>query len=150
MNEYVKLSIKGRKDIFSNNYEIKNKDILDKIEDLFKRIEDFGKNFSDAMEFEQSFMASPLNEEYNNLLSEVASKCKFIMPDEFKEELKEDMKRQAKEDIKSEAKYILEDLSMPARRKAREELDSKLRDTPLGTLEQISNMKHLFNRFKKK
>ena len=79
MNEYVKLSIKGRKDIFSNNYEIKNKDILDKIEDLFKRIEDFGKNFSDAMEFEQSFMASPLNEEYNNLLSEVASKCKFII-----------------------------------------------------------------------
>ena len=150
MNEYVKLSIQGRKDIFTNNYEIKEKEILEKIDDLFQRIENFGKNFSDTMEFEQGFMASPLNEEYNNLLSEVASKCKFIMKDEFKDELKEDMKKQAKEDIKSEAKYILEDLSMPARRKAREELDSKLRDTPLGTLEQISNMKHLFNKFRKK
>ena len=150
MNEYVKLSIKGRKDIFTNNYEIKNKDILEKIDNLFKRIEDFGKDFSDAGEFEKKFMESPLNEEYNNLVTEVASKCKFIMKDEFVEEYNKDMKKAAKEDLASDAKYVMESLTMPARRKAREELDSKLRDTPLGTIEQISNMKHLFNRFRKK
>lgn len=149
MNEYIKLSIKGRKDVFLNNYEINDKDILDKIDNLFKRIDDFGKKFSDASIFEKEFIESPLNDEYNNLLTEVATKCKFIMKDEFMEEYNKDMKRQAKEDMKSDAKYLMESLTMPARRKAREELDSKLRDTPLGTIEQISNIKSLFNKFKK-
>ena len=36
---------------------------------------------------------------------------------------------------------------MPARRKAREEMDSKLRDTPYGKIEQINNMSWLGRRF---
>ena len=150
MDEYVKGCIKGRKDIFTNNYEIKDQEILKRIDDLFKRIEDFGKTCKDAGEFESKFMSSPLNQEYNDLVTEVATKCKFIMKDEFVDAYNEDMKQKRKDDLKSDVKYLAKDLTMPARRKAREEFDKKLRDTPLGTIEQISNMKRLFNRFKRK
>lgn len=149
MNEFVKQSINGRKDIFTSNYQINNQNIKDKIDNLFVRIEDFGKNFNDPMEFEKQFMESNLNKEYNDLLTEVAMSCKFIVKDENQFVDSNDLKKEIKDEVVSDAKYILEDLSMPARRKAREELDSRLRDTPLGTLEQISNMKSLFNKLKK-
>ncbi len=39
---------------------------------------------------------------------------------------------------------------MPARRIARDKFDQKMRDTPLGKIEQASNMTYLFKRFFKK
>ena len=82
MNEYVKQSIEGRKMAFSSAYELTDA-YKKKVDELFARIEDFGKNCTDAMDFETKFMASPLNTEYTNLFTEVASNCKYILPFPF-------------------------------------------------------------------
>ena len=148
MNEYVKQSIESRKTAFSTVYELT--DVYKKqVEELFKKIEDFGKDCSDAMDFETKFMSSPLNTEYTNLFTEVAQNCKYILPPPVETDVKSD-KEYLKEEVASEAKYIVEDLTMPARRKAREEFDKKMRDTPLGKIEQIGNTASVFRRILKK
>ncbi len=68
MNEYVKQSIDGRRMAFSSAYELTDT-YKKKVEELFKRIEDFGKSCTDAMDFETKFMASPLNKEYTDLFT---------------------------------------------------------------------------------
>ena len=144
MNEYVKQSIEGRKTAFSTAYELTDV-YKKKVDELFKKIEDFGKGCSDAMDFETKFATSPLNNEYTNLFTEVASNCKYILPQPVETDVKSD-KEYLKEELASEAKYLLNDLTMPARRKAREEFDKKMRDTPLGKIEQIGNTASVFKR----
>ena len=94
-----------------------------------------------------------LNKRYIEIFTKVCKNCTPKTIDNNNEYIKSDEER-AIENLQSEAKYLVEDISMPARRKAREEMDSKLRDTPLGKIEQASNMTYLFkrvaNKFKKK
>jgi dTDP-L-rhamnose 4-epimerase len=80
------------------------------------------------------------------LYCSIKDKVRFIKGDVCNKELLE----QALEDVADDAKLMVEDITMPARRKAREEFDSKLRDTPLGKVEQANNMFHLFKKFGKK
>ena len=149
MNEYVKGSIDGRRMAFSSAYELTDV-YKKKVDELFKKIEEFGKDCSDAMDFETKFMASPLNTEYTNLFTEVSQKCKYILPPPVeRDDIKSD-KDELKEEMLSDAKYIAKDLTLPARRKAREEFDKKMRDTPLGKIEQISNTASVFRRIFKK
>lgn len=149
MNEYVKGSIEGRKIAFSSAYELT--DVYQKkVDELFKRIEDFGKNCTDAMDFESKFMASPLNKEYTDLFTEVATNCKYILPPPVDNPDVKSDKEYIRDEILSDVKYAAKDLSMPARRKAREAFDSKMRDTPLGKIEQANNtmwvVKRLFGK----
>lgn len=74
MDSGVKTSIDARHDAFKNAYELTT-DFEAEIEDLFKKIYDFGKTCKDAMDFENKFVASPLNEEYNNLFVKIGTKC---------------------------------------------------------------------------
>lgn len=148
MNEFVKGSIDARKQAFSSAYELTDV-YKKKIDELFKRIEDFGKGCTDAMDFETKFMASPLNKEYTDLFTEVAANCKYILPPPVETEGKSNKKAIAEEVI-SDVKYAVNDLTMPARRKAREAFDSKMRDTPLGKIEQASNTFSVFKRIFKK
>ena len=148
MNEYVKGSIDARKQAFSSAYELTDV-YKKKIDELFKRIEDFGKGCTDAMDFETKFMASPLNKEYTDLFTEVAANCKYILPPPVETEGKSNKKAIA-EEVVSDVKYAVNDLTMPARRKAREAFDSKMRDTPLGKIEQASNTFSVFKRIFKK
>ena len=149
MNEYVKQSIDGRKMAFSSAYELTDV-YKKKVDELFKRIEEFGKDCTDAMDFETKFMASPLNTEYTNLFTEVASNCKYILPPPVDNPDVKSDKEQVVDEVLSDAKYIAREISMPARRKAREAFDSKMRDTPLGKIEQASNtmwvVKRLFGK----
>ena len=48
--------------------------MLDKIDDLFKRINEFGEKLSDVNQFETEFAQSPLNSEYTNIFVEIAQK----------------------------------------------------------------------------
>lgn len=148
MNKYVKQSIEGRKTAFSTVYELTDV-YKKKVDELFKKIEEFGKDCTDAMDFETKFVTSSLNTEYTNLFTEVASNCKYILPPPVETDVKSD-KEYLKEEVASEAKYLLNDLTMPARRKAREEFDKKMRDTPLGKIEQIGNTASVFKRIFKK
>ena len=118
MNEYVKQSIEGRRLAFSNSYELT--DVYKKrVEELFKKIEELGEKASDAMDFETKFASSPLNTEYTNLFTEIATNCKCIIPINSETEVKSNGEA-IMDDVMSDVKYVVEDLSMPARRKARE------------------------------
>lgn len=149
MDSVVKQSIEGRRMAFSSAYELTDA-YKKKVDELFTRIEEFGKNCKDAMEFETKFMASPLNKEYTDLFTEVSQHCKYILPPPVDNPDVKSDKEQLKDEILSDAKYIAKDLTMPARRKAREEFDKKMRDTPLGKIEQASNTAWIFKRIFKK
>ena len=73
MNDLVKASIDSRKDAIFNAYDIKNQDTINKIEEYFKKVYDFGTNCSDNMDFETKFASSPLNQEYIDLFTLVAT-----------------------------------------------------------------------------
>ena len=149
MNEYIKQSIEGRKIAFTNSYELTS-ELKEKTDNLFKKIEELGKSCNDVMDFEIKFTSSPLNIEYNNLFTEIATTCKPIIPDTTIDSSVKSDKEYLASEVKSEAKYIINDITMPARRKAREEFDKKMRDTPLGKMEQMSNTVGVFRRLFKK
>jgi len=145
MDESIKNSIKARYDAFEISYVLTS-DMKKEIDDLFDQIEEFGKTCKDAMDFETKFSSSPLNQEYVNMFTKVAKKCKVKGLD-INDESK--AKRVA-EEVGSEAKYLAKDLTMPARRRARMEFDSKMRNTPLGKIEQANNTFWLFKKIKNK
>lgn len=147
MDNGVKATIDARKMAFSNAYELSNE--FDKeIDELFNKIYKFGESCSDAMDFENKFSSSPLNEEYMNLFVKIGTKCPAKKYDSGETETESNGKK-IFDEASSDAKYVMDEITRPARRQARMEMDSKLRDTPLGKIEQASNMFHLFKRFKK-
>ena len=149
MDSVVKQSIDGRRMAFSSAYELTDT-YKKKVDELFKKIEEFGMNYTDAMDFETKFMASPLNKEYTDLFTEVSQHCKYILPPPVDNpNVKSDAEYYRDEAI-SDAKYIAKDLTMPARRAAREAFDKKMRDTPLGKIEQARNTASIFGRLFKK
>lgn len=147
MDNGVKASIDARYIAFENSYELTD-EVRKEIDELFDRIKDFGKTCSDCMDFETKFASSPLNKEYTDMFTKVSQKCKVKQLEHYESDEPEESKagRVAKK-IAGDAKYLADDLTMPARRKAREEIDSKLRDTPYGKIEQIENMSWLGRRF---
>lgn len=147
MDSGVKAAIDARHDAFKNAYEL-NGQFEEEIESLFKKIYEFGNSCSDAMDFENKFTASSLNEEYNNLFVKIGSKCP-LKKYEYAEVEEESKTKKVIDEAASDAKYIADEITMPARRQARMQAESKLRDTPLGKVEQASNMFYLFKKFKK-
>ena len=147
MKDIIKTSIKSRYDAFFNAYEINDSKIKNEINDLFKKINEFGDEKNSIEEFESEFAKSPLNTEYINLFTKIATSCKPIV---YESNNEVNNTNPVLDEIASDAKYIAKDLTMPARRKAREEFDKKMRDTPLGTIEQANNMRYLFKRIFKK
>ena len=147
MDNGVKAAIDARKMAFANAYELTN-EFDKKIDELFKKIYKFGESCSDAMDFENKFSSSPLNEEYMNLFVKIGSKCPAKKYDSG-ESTTESNGKKIFDEASSDAKYVMDEITRPARRQARMEMDSKLRETPLGKIEQASNMFHLFKRFKK-
>ena len=150
MNDVIKQCIDGRRMAFSNAYELTDV-YKKKVDELFQRIEEFGKGCTDAMDFETKFMASPLNTEYTNLFTEVAQNCKYILPPPVEGDTAGRSNKEAvMDEVMSDVRYAVKDATMPARRAAREEFDKKMRDTPLGAIEQASNtawvVKRLFGK----
>ncbi len=148
MDDMIKTSIKARYDSFFNAYEINDQKIKEEIDELFIKINQLGEESKDVQEFEMKFQGSQLNTDYINLFTKIASCCKPIVYQNNKPP--KENKHEVLDEVLSDAKYIADDITMPARRKAREEFDKKMRDTPLGKLEQASNMTYLFKRFFKK
>ena len=148
MDSGVKAAIDARHDAFKNAYEL-NGEFENEIEALFKKIYEFGNTCSDAMDFENKFMNSSLNEEYNNLFVKIGSRCSLRKYETNDDVVEESKTKKVIDEAASDAKYLADEISMPARRQSRMQMESKLRDTPLGKVEQASNMFHLFKRFKK-
>lgn len=72
MDKYVEVSIKARKDGIFNAYEVTDAGTLKKIEDLFSEIDALGRSSKDVSEFETKFAASPLNQKYMDIFTELA------------------------------------------------------------------------------
>lgn len=73
MDKLIKQSIDARKAAYSNSFEIDAK-VQKKIDELFVEIEKLGEKCKDAGEFEAEFQKSPLNQEYMDLFTEIATK----------------------------------------------------------------------------
>lgn len=144
MDESIKLSIKARRDAFESTYEL-NDSCRKEIDELFKKIEEFGLTCSTAMEFENKFLSSSLNQEYTDMFVKVSQKCKVKNIENLSMADEDDGTNP-----EQRTKEILDELGRPARRAAYAKLDSKLRDTPFGKAEQMYNTACVFNKIKGK
>lgn len=71
MNEQVKVSIDARKNAF-NSFELSDEHKKE-IDKLFVEIEKLGSSCKDAGEFENKFAASPLNQQYMDMFTKIAT-----------------------------------------------------------------------------
>ncbi len=132
MDESIKSSIKTRRSVFTDYYVVKDKKLLDQIDNLFKKIEKLGLESKDVMDFENKFMASDMNKEYTDLLSSVAISSQM-------KTIKKDIAEASKVDPKEVVKNKMDSL----RRRAKRNAEYELRGTPIGDLIQISkNLKN--------
>ena len=72
MDKYVKQSIDARKDAIFAAYQVGDEG-KKKVEKLFSEIEKFGADCKDVGDFEAKFAASPLNQKYLDLFTELAT-----------------------------------------------------------------------------
>ena len=142
MNDIIKPSIESRKQALFSSYDIKDEGNLKTIDDYFKRLEEFAKDYNDVMAFETAFASSPLCKEYSDLFVQIMNtecttdgKAPVVdIQEEYtvQDELRDDMKR-------------------AVRRKMRQDAYDQARDVPiLGEAMTAKQHFDLFSRFRKK
>ena len=148
MTDLVKNSIDSRKNAIYNAYIINDSNLKKEIDDLFKKIDNFGNGYNDIMDFENNFAGSPLNQEYIELFTKIAQNCKPIINES--NSISEESNNLNKE-ISSDIDMAIDDLTRPARRIAREETEKKLRNTPIiGNIMNVKQHLDLFGGFRRK
>ena len=151
MNDLVRASIEARKNAILSTYEIEDNVILNEIEDLFNRIYQFGESCVDSMDFETKFANSPLNKEYIELYTKIATNCTQKVVEEVEAP---DVKSDGEyilEDFTSEVKYQMEDATQPIRGRMYREAYDKARDIPIvGEALNVKQHIDFFSKFKKK
>ncbi|MBO4245356.1 MAG: hypothetical protein J5892_01295 [Bacilli bacterium] len=128
MDENIKNSIKARKEAFTNAYIIEDQSLLKMIDDLFNKINEFGTTCRDVMDFETKFAISPLNQEYIDLFTKIATTSKPIIY-ESNEDVKSDAEY-LKDEIMDDLKYASKEITRPVRRNIKAKLYDKVRDIP--------------------
>ena len=142
MNDIIKPSIESRKTALFSAYDIKDPGNLQTIDDYFKRLEEFAKDYNDVMAFETAFASSPLCKEYSDLFVQIMNTENTIdgkapvvdVQEEYtlQDEMKDDMER-------------------AVRRRARMDVESKARSMPvIGDAMTAKQHFDLFSRFRKK
>ena len=124
MDKNIEQSIKARKDVIFTTYDVKDEKILKKIDEVFGKINDFGKKCKDVSEFETKFAANPLNQEYMNLFTEIATGSAS------KQAAEQAATSMAGGVIEGIARNALGDV-VPTRASARQAVDDTLRKTPV-------------------
>lgn len=142
MNDIIKPSIESRKQALFSAYDIKDPGNLKTIEDYFKKLEEFAKDYNDVMAFETAFASSPLCKEYSDLFVQIMNTERTVdgeapvvdVPEEYtpQDELRDDMER-------------------AVRRRARQDAYNAARDVPiLGEAMTAKQHFDFFDRFRKK
>ena len=151
MNDSVKASVDSRKTAIYNAYDINKDDVKAKVEDLFKRIEEFAATCSDSMDFETKFASNPLNQEYIDIFTLVATNCPTkLQPVVDNPDAKSNGEVIA-ENAASDLKYMADDLTSPMRHQAYQATYDAARDVPvLGEVMTAKQHFDFFSRFKKK
>lgn len=120
MNEIIKPSIESRKNALFSAYDIKDPGNLKTIDDYFKRLEEFAKDYNDVMAFETAFAQSPLCQEYSDLFVQIMNtentsdgkapvhevEEEYTIQDEMKDDMERAVRRRAREDITSKARSM--------------------------------------------
>lgn len=136
MNEIVKNSVESRRTAIFSYYSINDQELLNKIEDYFKKLNEFASNYNDVMEFENAFATSELSKEYADLFMEI-SKIGNSSPDDKKDNVILD--------------EIKEDVTHRVRHEVRQDAYNKVRDIPVvGDAMTVKQHFDFFSRFKKK
>lgn len=149
MDSLVKNSIDSRKQAFYAAYEIKDQSLIEKVEDLFRRIEKFGESCLDATDFETRFASSSLNQEYIQLFTEIATTCPPITHETPIESNAKTTGEQVLDEVKDEMEYRAKEATLPMRRIARQQAYDKARNTPIvGDIMTIKQHVDFFSRFK--
>ena len=151
MNELVKNSIECRKTAIFSAYNIEDQSLIEEIDSLFNRINEFGKNCTDSMDFESKFANSKLNQEYIELFTKIATTCpQIVRQSEPNRNIKSDAEYMA-DDIASEIRYQTRNATEPMRRQIHEETLKAARNTPvIGDILTVKQHVDFFSRFKKK
>lgn len=142
MNEILRPSIESRRTTLFSQYDIKDPGNLQAIDNYFKKLEEFAKDYNDVMEFETAFASSPLCKEYSDLFVQIMNtehtidgKAPVVDVEEeytVQDELRDDMER-------------------AVRRRARQDAYNAARDVPiLGEAMTAKQHFDLFSRFRKK
>lgn len=149
MNDLVKNCVESRKTAIFNAYDVKNEDNINKIDDFFKRLEEFANDYNDVMEFENAFAKSELNQEYMSLFTQIASTeaPKNIDVNAYKQDTNKISKEELQDTIVDD---IAEDIISRGRGIAVRDAYDKIRDVPgVGEAIDIKNKIDFFGRFKK-
>ena len=150
MNDLVKVSIDSRKNSIFNAYNVVDQGLIEKIEDLFKRINEFGESCTDNLDFETKFASSQLNQEYIQLFTEIATSCTPIVRQTEERQVKSD-EEYRREEIESEIRYQTRNATEPIRRQIYQESYSAALNTPIvGDIISAKNQIDFFSKFKKK
>ncbi len=109
MDELIKISIDARKQGIFTTYDVKRPENLEKIEDLFKRIEALGMDCKTQGEFEEKFSSSELAGEYSNLFIDLnkTEKNKYYDPSGEEDDTEEYIKEEVKDEAKFQAKQLI-------------------------------------------
>lgn len=150
MDKNIEASINGRKNAIFAAYEVKDKKMLAKIDELFGKMNDLGKECKDVGEFETKLAASPLNQEYMDLFTEIA------MGTASKQAAGQAAASMAGGVVEGMAKNALGNV-VPTRASVRQAADDALRRTPvvgdvMGIKQQadfVASVGRLFKRKKK-
>lgn len=115
MNNDIKVScIDSRRMAIDSTYEGNDPKILEMIDELFKKIEEFSKECSDVADFEAKFATSPLSGEYTNLFTKIMGG-------------NVDLKKEAKEGAMYAGSEIVDDMTHTARMQARMEAEKNFK-----------------------
>ena len=147
MTELVKISIDGRKNAIFQAYDVTDKKIKDKIENLFKKIYDFGETSDTPEQFEQQFATHPLNQEYINMFTKVATTCK---PKEIEHASVEATVTKDAMDYIDSSKPYEPDIVRHARADVKQKALDTARNTPvIGDVLEVKQHIDLFNSIKR-
>lgn len=72
MDEAIKMSIEGRKNAITSAYNLNDKQKKE-VDDLFAEMEKLGMEAKDSGDFETKLAASPLNQQYIDLFTKIAT-----------------------------------------------------------------------------
>ena len=120
MDNIIKTSVESRRNALFSAYDIKDPGNLKTIDDYFKRLEEFAKDFTDISEFETKLLESPLSKEYSDLFVQIMNtestidgkppvvqeNNEYTVQDELKDDLERGVRRKARQDAYDVARDI--------------------------------------------
>lgn len=138
MEDIIINCIDTRKNAIYSTYNVGEGKMKDKIENYFKKLEEFAKECKDISDFETKFATSSFAKEYTDL---------FVMLSTDKQA----MMKSVGEDVTFAGREIVDGLTHKARMDARQEVNDKVMNIPiLGDVIQAKQTLDLFSKFKRK